>query len=620
MANKKEAKLVLKGKDQGASSTIKGISGVMDKFVITAGDVVNGLKRIGQAGIEFARLGGEVTAVRQAFANLAAGQGQDARQMLAQMRELSAGTVNDLDLMKQANNALLLGLPVDRFGDMLKIARSAAKATGESMDFMLKSIVTGLGRGSKLMLDNLGILVDTNAAYKTYAQTLGKTADQLTDAERKQAFINEALRVGTENAEMAGAGAMTLGERMDRLAATFNNVKQSLSVQLGPAFGLVVTEIEALAAASQKTFGKNWVVDVIDSVALSISGLIGGFKVLGARIGIGLATNVERFKAIMRGDFDEARQIVKDGVAEINRIHEEADQQHLEKKRELQEQRVQLEEQAFEADMERVNAQNAAKAEAQALADEQALLNMDVKNQKELIKEMTHQRILRDSKLKEQLKTLNLQIKNEADTTKRLALEHKKRIFMEQQQDLTKRKMLTKFQQFEEFINSQKVKNTQSTLGMIATLQQSGNKRLAAIGRAAAIANAIINTAQGITAAWALGPILGPILAPVVAVAGAAQIATISGVQLAEGGIVRATPGGVQATIGEAGQDEAVIPLDDEDEGLDSRVGGGGNTYVFQGPVMGDENQAREFALMMDQELLKLRQDNESDAFDQDVI
>ena len=34
---------------------------------------------------------------------------------------------------------------------------------------MINSLVTGLGRQSKLMLDNLGIMVDNNKAYEKYA-------------------------------------------------------------------------------------------------------------------------------------------------------------------------------------------------------------------------------------------------------------------------------------------------------------------------------------------------------------------------------------------------------------------------------------------------------------------
>ena len=40
-------------------------------------------------------------------------------------------------------------------------------------------------------------------------------------------------------------------------------------------------------------------------------------------------------------------------------------------------------------------------------------------------------------------------------------------------------------------------------------------------------------------------------------------MAQISGVQLAEGGLVKAVTGGVPAVVGEGGSDEAVLPLDD---------------------------------------------------------
>ena len=40
-------------------------------------------------------------------------------------------------------------------------------------------------------------------------------------------------------------------------------------------------------------------------------------------------------------------------------------------------------------------------------------------------------------------------------------------------------------------------------------------------------------------------------------------MAQISGIKLAEGGLVKAVTGGVPAIIGEGGSDEAVLPLDD---------------------------------------------------------
>jgi hypothetical protein len=51
-----------------------------------------------------------------------------------------------------------------------------------------------------------------------------------------------------------------------------------------------------------------------------------------------------------------------------------------------------------------------------------------------------------------------------------------------------------------------RIQNTQDTLGQIATLTASGNKRLFMIGKVAAIANATIDTAQGVTKALGSAP------------------------------------------------------------------------------------------------------------------
>jgi hypothetical protein len=59
------------------------------------------------------------------------------------------------------------------------------------------------------------------------------------------------------------------------------------------------------------------------------------------------------------------------------------------------------------------------------------------------------------------------------------------------------------------------------------------------LAKAAALAEAIVNTAQAVTKALAQGGIMGPAMAAVVAAAGGVQIATIAAQQLASGGPVR---------------------------------------------------------------------------------
>ena len=522
---KSEATLIIKLKD-AASRGLKGIGGALQKVREHALQLAIAIGALTAAAFKMTDMASQAKEVETAFKNLAASQGQDAKEMLANMKRLSNNTVSDLKLMQQANNALLLGLPVDRFGDMLTIARSAAKATGESMEFMLRSIVTGLGRGSKLMLDNLGIVFDLNKANDEYAASLGKVTSELTDAERKQAFINKALEIGSKNAKLAGAGTISFRDRIQQLTASLSNLSVELGEVLLPAFTGVANFLA-------------------NSIIPSISGTI---KSIGVVLGAAAAMVVEFTTSIAKLDFSGAmtrvRSVYEAAAQDLTTIRESTAQ----KFNEIEQRRK----------------------------EEEAQIHKDT----------------------EKIKT---------DVTKK---EVKKRVTL--QQAATKAL---------EFFKRQEVQATRSSLNTIATLQNQKSKELVAIGRAAAMAQAIINTAEGVTLALAkIPPPAGFILAGLVAVAGAAQVATIAGTQLAEGGIVKPQGGGMTAQIAEAGKPEAVIPLEDE-EAQDKLSGVMGNniTINVNGGLLGDESSARELAQAIDSELLKLRRSNESNAF-QEVV
>lgn len=89
--------------------------------------------------------------VEQAFARI------DRPGLLDGLRQATHGTVDDLDLMKQAVKFEDFNLPVDQLGTFLAYAQKKAKDTGESIDYLVNSIVTGLGRQSLPILDNLGL-------------------------------------------------------------------------------------------------------------------------------------------------------------------------------------------------------------------------------------------------------------------------------------------------------------------------------------------------------------------------------------------------------------------------------------------------------------------------------
>lgn len=81
----------------------------------------------------------------------------DDAHLLDNLRKATKGTVNDVQLMTAAVQAKDFRIPLEDLGKYLQFAQLKAQQTGQSVDYMTNSIVTGLGRKSPLILDNLGI-------------------------------------------------------------------------------------------------------------------------------------------------------------------------------------------------------------------------------------------------------------------------------------------------------------------------------------------------------------------------------------------------------------------------------------------------------------------------------
>ena len=607
--NKKEATLLLKIKSVGGDAISK-VGSLWESFksrlVFTAGEVINAVKQIGGAFLDLALDAAKFKDVAIAFKNLASSQGQSAGEMLANMRKLSAGTISDLKLMQQANTALLLGLPVDRFGDMLEIARSSAKATGQSMDFMLNSIVTGLGRGSKLMLDNLGIMIDTNKAYEIHAQVLKKSVEAMSDAEKKQAFLNEALRIGKENVEKAGDSGDSLTDSWARAKASAENLATKVGAILAPAVKLVVDITNAAIEATNSLFASDENLTNYTAKIEELRKAQAGYKKELEETAFLSASQKQSLEGriLLIGKEIEAltaKQAAEKAALDASKA---ASDEQAERKRLLIEQEATMDEAAKAAETEREALFRQARKDL--LANERILeLEAEIAHAETMtsLKDAVAQRDLFKEKLIADQRVLNK--KN-----------YHKKIVDEKKKEIAELRKAEDEWDKEQLALQQKKENDQRmAFSRIASLSQSHNKGLAAIGKAAAITQIAIDTPVAITKTLAAFPApFNFAMAAAVGAAAAVQAGRIAGVQLADGGIVSARMGGTPAILGEGGRDEAVIPLDGSGAGIGSSVTI--NTQFF----MGDESSARAAAEMIDRELFKLRQDNSSIAFDSDII
>ena len=77
--------------------------------------------------------------------------------LLNDLRTSVRGTVDDVKLMQSAVRAKNFKIPLEKLGTFFKFATDRAIQTGESVDYLVNSIIDGIGRKSTLVMDNLGI-------------------------------------------------------------------------------------------------------------------------------------------------------------------------------------------------------------------------------------------------------------------------------------------------------------------------------------------------------------------------------------------------------------------------------------------------------------------------------
>ncbi len=187
---------------------------IRSKMLLVSFAMSLGIRQIAQMAREAANLKGMETAF-----NTLAGGTENATVAIDKLRGATNNTMSDFDLFQQANNAMILGVSKnsDEMAEMFDIAQRLGNALGKDTRMSVESLITGIGRQSRLMLDNIGIIVKSEEAYESYAQTLGKNKDELTDSEKKQAFL-------TATMESARQKVSTLNEETNTTRTSFQQL------------------------------------------------------------------------------------------------------------------------------------------------------------------------------------------------------------------------------------------------------------------------------------------------------------------------------------------------------------------------------------------------------------
>jgi len=186
--------------------------------------------------INLVKLSADFKDLERGFEQLGKGI-ESSSEFLDKLREATNGTVDDMVLMEQANNAMMLGVvkSEDEMAQLFDTAQRLGQALGKDTVHSIESMVTGMGRQSRLMLDNIGIITDAGTANKRFAEEQGLLASSLTDSQRKTAFNNEVLRKSSEIMEKLGIEVLNTNQHIAAM--------QVATARLGREFGQVLEPV-----------------------------------------------------------------------------------------------------------------------------------------------------------------------------------------------------------------------------------------------------------------------------------------------------------------------------------------------------------------------------------------
>ena len=594
------------------------LGGSLDKLAKVAKVAAGGFVSFQTAlkSVELAKLAAQTETVRKSFNNLA----KEPDKMLQLMKKATAGTISEMELMQKFNEASLLGLPLERFDEMLEIARGAAQATGQSMDFMLQSVVVALGRQSKLMLDNLGIMIDTQKANERHAESIGKVASKLTDQEKKQAFVNEALRLGQANLQAMGGVSESSVDKFAALTAAFTDMNTAIGEKLLPSIlpfvegltDLITIPVSENIRSQASEF--NSLFEVLEDVNIEESSRIQAFDILNEKYPE-LLKNID----LQKSTAQELAQAQKDANVEFEKqIKLQVAQEEL--KDQLKE-LVAAERELFNLRKDATDPLALLSQGSGKFVQENDRLNQKIQAQQELVNNLKIEYTDLNAALIEQGFTItkNNEVSTALDETSKMMTETfaglgeievfsgEDVMLIDATSDAVENLTAKTSKAAENFSKAKKEKqefsmalkvggdmfgtlggiasSTSSLLGTLAGADKSRQIQALEIARIAAVAN----IAQGITKALAQGGILGFATGASVAAAGAAQISTISNqiaeLQAARFGMDEMVTKPTLILTGEAGPERVqVTPAD-----RPASNGGSGVTLNFNGPVTNKE-------------------------------
>ena len=138
--------------------------------------------------------------------------------------EVSGHALSTERAMRSMALGISSGFGTEQMERLTSVARGASLALGRDMGDAMDRLTRGAAKLEPEILDELGIMVRLDQATEEYATTIGKSVGQLTQFERRQAFLNAILDQGEKKFGQIADSIDT--NPYDKMAASLANLQK----------------------------------------------------------------------------------------------------------------------------------------------------------------------------------------------------------------------------------------------------------------------------------------------------------------------------------------------------------------------------------------------------------
>lgn len=169
------------------------------------------------------------------------------------LEDSAKGLVTETELLESANKAILImGSSADKLPEILELARKSAILFGKDTNDQFNDMIRAVETGSQRMLRHVGLTIDVAEATKKYAQSIGVSVAELSEAGKKQAILNAVLEQGRKSFGAVSESSLGVTQEWKKLKTSTSELYESFILVFEKGFGPVFKAfLEASNAAAK---------------------------------------------------------------------------------------------------------------------------------------------------------------------------------------------------------------------------------------------------------------------------------------------------------------------------------------------------------------------------------